>query len=429
MGNAIRKRYYYAFEIILDAPLSVKSGEQLQTDGDVLRNGDGEPFLPGTSIAGAFRGFLDEKTERNQIMGYAADHSKMSSMFISDLYFKDRAVVSVRDGIRLGEDKIVDGDGKFDSEIVETGANGTLYISYILRKEDQEMDVDGLMKMLSMAMNEGQIRFGAGKNRGRGKIRVLKVHTAEFEASTVRDWLEFQQDSKDTDRYCQHWKFEQWAEAKDRRAEYVFMTVPLRLTGGISIRRYSTKPEVADFEQITCNDRPVIPGSSWGGAIRSAAKILLRDAVFSDADQWLEQWFGYVKKTERGETKASQSMVVVEESILEGGTALPMGRNRIDRFSSAVQQGALFSEIAWFQGRTTLRIGVRKDRNKHYEALLGLLLLVVKDIQEGYAAVGGQSAVGRGIFAGDGDIVFSEECKEQTLNQSFAEFIRTGGAS
>ncbi|MBS5064090.1 MAG: hypothetical protein KHZ58_09970 [Hungatella hathewayi] len=429
MGNAIRKRNYYAFKILLDAPLSVKSGEQLQTDGDVLRNGGGEPFLPGTSIAGAFRGFLDEKTERKQILGYAENHSRMSSMFISDLYFDEGAVVSVRDGIRLGEDRLVDGDGKFDSEIVETGARGTLYISYILREEDEELDIDGLMNMLAVAMNEGQIRFGSGKNRGRGKVRVEEVYVAEYDAATVDDWLEFQQNRRDVRRYPQCWKLEEWAKAKDRRAEYVFMTVPLRLTGGISIRRYSTKPEVADFEQITCNDKPVIPGSSWGGVIRSGAKALLREAGFGDGGEWLEPWFGYVKKTEQGESEACQSMVVVEESILEGGTALPMGRNRIDRFSSAVQQGALFSEIAWFQGRTTLRIGVRKDRNKHYEALLGLLLLVVKDIQDGYVAVGGQSAVGRGIFAGDGEIVFSEECEEQALKQSFAEFIRTGGAS
>ena len=44
---------------------------------------------------------------------------------------------------------------------------------------------------------------------------------------------------------------------------------------------------------------------------------------------------------------------------------------------------------------------MRKTEEYVYAPLLGLLSLVVQEIEEGYLAIGGQSAVGRGIFESD----------------------------
>ena len=47
-----------------------------------------------------------------------------------------------------------------------------------------------------------------------------------------------------------------------------------------------------------------------------------------------------------------------------------------------------------------MRIDVRKGNDPQDEAwILGMLLLVLKDLQNGLLAVGGQTAIGRGIFS------------------------------
>lgn len=108
MNNPIIKRYYLAVKAKLLAPLLVSNGDSYYSDVDVIRNGDGELFVPGTSLAGAMRGFLGKKPEENCLMGYSrGDEGKMSSLFFSDAYFEKSSdsMVSVRDGVRLKDGK------------------------------------------------------------------------------------------------------------------------------------------------------------------------------------------------------------------------------------------------------------------------------------------------------------------------------------
>nr|WP_294672861.1 hypothetical protein [uncultured Blautia sp.] len=53
-------------------------------------------------------------------------------------------------------------------------------------------------------------------------------------------------------------------------------------------------------------------------------------------------------------------------------------------------------------GKLDLKIAVRKGKTpEESNWMIGILLLAVKDLQNGYLAVGGQTAVGRGTFAPD----------------------------
>ena len=82
-----------------------------------------------------------------------------------------------------------------------------------------------------------------------------------------------------------------------------------------------------------------------------------------------------------------------------------------------------FAWPSYFGGTTDLEIMVKKsieyidDTNKkrktalkdvNYKAILGLVMLVITDIVNGYVAIGGQTAVGRGLFEGNGEIRISE---------------------
>lgn len=438
-NKKIIEKQYYAFKLRLASPLNVSAGLSEETDADVLRNGDGEVFIPGTSVAGAFRNALMLKEKSDGIMGYSdGEQGRMSSILISDIYFAEPEHVKtgIRDGIKLDDSKIV--ENKFDMEIVETGAVGTLYIECVVREGDTpEQYVDAIKKLVTM-LQSGEIRFGANKNRGFGRVELLTeedsesyVYEKSFSKEDKNDYAAFILDvnsktSKDTrlglydSQKLSDWIGEEWTEKclnLNQHADadqpldleqYVKISVPLRLMGGISIRRYSAKSNQADFEHITCDGKPVIPGSSWNGAIRADVARILRELIDVGKDKQMivenliDGWFGKISD-EQGESM--QSLVVVSESIIEGATPVPMTRNKVNRFDASTVDGALYSEISYFGGKTTLELLIRKDEKRYYEELVEILQLVIRDIKEGFVAVGGQTAVGRGVFAPDGEQV------------------------
>lgn len=462
-NKKIIEKQYYAFKLRLASPLNVSAGLSEETDADVLRNGDGEVFIPGTSVAGAFRNALMLKEKSDGIMGYSdGEQGRMSSILISDIYFAEPEHVKtgIRDGIKLDDSKIV--ENKFDMEIVETGAVGTLYIECVVREGDTpEQYVDAIKKLVTM-LQSGEIRFGANKNRGFGRVELLEeidkeeskdvtdigertsksmyVYSRIFAGKDIGAYKDFIlacaniNSKSDGSENCGHdtrlglydsqklsdWIGEKWTEKclnLNQHADadqpldleqYVKISVPLRLMGGISIRRYSAKSNQADFEHITCDGKPVIPGSSWNGAIRADVARILWELIDVGKDKQMivenliDGWFGKISD-EQGESM--QSLVVVSESIIEGATPVPMTRNKVNRFDASTVDGALYSEISYFGGKTTLELLIRKDEKRYYEELVEILQLVIRDIKEGFVAVGGQTAVGRGVFAPDGEQV------------------------
>ena len=53
--KTVIKRLVFYIQIQLESPLNVASGEDEWTDADILLDFDGNPFVPGSSLAGAMR--------------------------------------------------------------------------------------------------------------------------------------------------------------------------------------------------------------------------------------------------------------------------------------------------------------------------------------------------------------------------------------
>lgn len=408
MNKKIIKKIQYAIELKLASPLCVSGGLDDNTDSDVQKNAYGEPFIPGTSMAGAMRGYLaevDEISDVNALFGYSeGEAGTMSRIQISDFYFKGTPQLSVRDGVALADKLAVDGS-KHDMEIIETGAVCRGYFLLNIRQGDDEDEFANMINLCIKAMAEGDVRLGANKNRGFGQLSIEKANCKTFETANIMEWLSldretlFDDDSSKLD----------YMTAEAMTDKYITIQVPLKLKGGISIRKYSVVPNQPDYEHITCNGNAVIPGSSWNGAIRSRVYTILRE-LGVDGTTYINEWFGYVNNK-----TARQSMIVIEESVIEGSKSIAMTRNSVNRFDGSALTGALYTEKTNVGGAMNLVIKVRKnyydakaklnkDDQFTYEPIVGMLLVAAKDIQNGYLAVGGQTAVGRGIFESYGDI-------------------------
>ena len=67
--NGIRKRAYYDIQVTLTSPLNIGNGISLNTDADVMQDGQGRYFIPGSSLAGAFRNYLTEPEHPSLLHG------------------------------------------------------------------------------------------------------------------------------------------------------------------------------------------------------------------------------------------------------------------------------------------------------------------------------------------------------------------------
>lgn len=390
----IKSKIYYYVRMELLSPISIGNGDELLTDHDCLRNSKGVPFIPGTSLAGVFSHYLSDEMLA-LFTPKIGDEYKQSPYYISDanivLDDKKRNVsTSIRDGVKLKPDKIAEDGAKFDFEIVESSTKFDFRIEVIVRDHDNIDKMKKVVDVILHGLNSGEILLGYKSKRGYGKVKIEDVKIKEFTKNSLAEMLLF-------DKY-QMDKYDQYSIPDiDNENKYDYMQVHLRQVGGISIRKYSATAGEVDFEHVTSNGKPVIPGTSWNGLIRRQIAEYLDDDIISNCCVKINDWFGEAKKRD---TTGRASNIIIEESIIQDAKRIQITRNKISRFSAGVSNRALFSEVSYFNGDTVLGIKVKKsiEEDPDNSRIIGLLSLVIKDIDNGFIALGGQTAIGRGLF-------------------------------
>lgn len=390
----IKSKIYYYVRMELLSPISIGNGDDLLTDHDCLRNSKGMPFIPGSSLAGVFSHYLGEEMLA-LFTPKIEDEYKQSPYYISDanivLDDKKRNVsTSIRDGVKLKPDKIAEDGAKFDFEIVESSTKFDFRIEVIVRDHDNIDKMKKVVDVILHGLNSGEILLGYKSKRGYGKVKIEDVKIKEFTKNSLEEMLLF-------DKY-QMDKYDQYSIPDiDNENKYDYMQVHLRQVGGISIRKYSATAGEVDFEHVTSNGKPVIPGTSWNGLIRRQIAEYLDDDIISNCCVKINDWFGEAKKRD---TTGRASNIIIEESIIQDAKRIQITRNKISRFSAGVSNRALFSEVSYFNGDTVLGIKVKKsiEEDPDNSRIIGLISLVIKDIDNGFIALGGQTAIGRGLF-------------------------------
>ena len=434
--NRILKRTVFFIRVRFTSPLNLSSGEDEWTDADILRDCNGKPFVPGSSLAGAVRAYLEKEKNTSCMMGYTDvnDTGKMSSLFISDLTFCDEKLQEgVRDGVALDRNKVAVTGSKYDMEILEGGAEGGFYMELAVRENDAQneelwnQELDSVFR----GIQDGEIRLGRKKTRGFGKFKILSLSVKTYQKENYRDYADAYEESTWTDAPDEK---DTWIQ-KTAERKMVHITVPLRLNGGISIRQYAARKNQPDFVHLMDHKKPVIPGSSWAGAVRHRTERILCELEESGAqlpmpvNEILNIAFGYMNGTQ-----ACVSNIIFSESEIKDYKLLTMVRTGISRFESSVRDGALYKERTCVGGTVDLEITVRKyreykdEKSKAEDWIIGILLLALQDLQNGYLAVGGQTAIGRGVFSKNGPIkIDGETGREKEYIQNACRCLAENG--
>lgn len=211
MKHAIR--YIARFVVESATPLGIGSGDSgLVNDRLVVRDANGLPYIPGTSLAGVIRHELEEKTSYaplvDEVFGFQNQEAgqddeevikgKGSRIFFSDAvmiaadgrtaleglqeinfdedYYHVARRLPERDHVRINHKGTAVKHGKYEEEYVFKGTRFTFEIELAGTGADRSV-WEKILRILSSA----SFRIGAGTRKGFGQLDIVSCKTRYFD--------------------------------------------------------------------------------------------------------------------------------------------------------------------------------------------------------------------------------------------------------
>lgn len=372
-------------KVVLQSPLLIGDGAGETADNfrdvHVLKNRQGEPFIPGTSLCGVLRGWLEsfDLTAVKEIFG---DNDKLqSSIQADDIALSGGEIIS-RDGVRI--DSItgtVDSDGKFDYEAIERGATGDLRLLINLRACHSLKIISNIVGYMLKKLQEG-IELGALTSKGFGLVTVENLSASLYDFSDKADvaaWLLGKSAKK---------KIPPSTEDFSANKDNFIVDAEFKFNSSFIIRDYDTAATLksrADF---------VIPGTSLKGILRQRSEYIL--SKFGFEASILESLMGSADKKTKSRFRVAESYIAPKNFAEVEHT-----RTRIDRFTGGTLQGTLFTTTPAYQkndAAPTFKLHFEIVNASKSEA--GLAIFLLRDLWLGHVAIGGEKSIGRGTLKG-----------------------------
>lgn len=436
--NIVVEKIFIKGNIYLKSPLIIGSGIDENSDDDIQRDSMGNPFIPGTTLAGVFKEYVcnnynekigrklfgakEDVNEKGKDGRKLDDDNKLSKLIIYDGYFDEDYIINIRDGVELDENRQTVDKSKYDYEIIEPCTFFKLRMEINIRENDLNYEekykeaVDFILQVLI----QGKIFIGGKVSRGFGRVylkedslKCMKINLKLKE--NLNRLFDFNWESK-----C----FEDYDELKaiDIKDQFTEVKVNIRVPNSVIIRRYSGDPEDVDYENIKSyygydETVPVIPGTTWAGVFIHHTKKILREILESSykelsreiKDEIIKRfvddlYFEGIINREDGKQIRARSKIFFEESVIYNSITIPQTRVKIDRFTGGSFESALYDSKAEYSGHSQLNIKILETDEENKDVILGMVLLVLRDLDIGIVAVGGETSIGRGILKIDGEI-------------------------
>lgn len=376
MKATFTKAVLYRVEATCQTPLRTGG-----TGGDtelVLRNRQGNAIIQGSSLAGAFRSWLEHTEETAVAERLFGSQERSGHLMVSDGVFDETAEQILRPRLRIDpKGGSADPGGKFDVAHIAAGSRFAFSLTWLGGKEAEEIVA---VEELLAALHSGEIRLGAQKSNGFGRV-ALSVRKRAYDLCQAEDraaWLGDREDGQPL------------ALPEISRGEQVVFTV-IGQADSVLVRGASA--EHTKDGSITRNlqeaGKPVIPGSSIKGAVRARAALIAR------WKNWPAEEVDRIFGRESGpEDNGVAGKVLFEDAYLSPDRTRKISRIRINRFTAGVIRGGLFTEEP-VCSKLQLRITVPAS----CQLGCGLLTYALRDLALGLYSLGSGAAIGRGRIA------------------------------
>lgn len=288
MARKIDTRIIVEGKLIAQTPLHVGGlGTDIGVDLPLAVNGKGDLYVPGTSLAGALRGWMEvaiSPDDAEEMWGYQkekkSDEGIASFVIIEDgaVTLAEGASCEIRDNVGIDRCTGTAAEGiKFDRAILPRGTKIDLRMVVDIGPDSKlgESDVKSHLRALLDRLIAEDIRLGASKTRGLGRLK-LEISSIKEQKLSIRDGI---LSILDKDKGGNEIGLEGLGKATKTIDEGLEIEIqwepdgPLMVASGHDGMAVDTLPLVSGVNsQLSF----VIPGSSIKGALRTQAERIWR---------------------------------------------------------------------------------------------------------------------------------------------------------
>ncbi len=443
MNKTESLNYRYLARIIIEAatPIVVKSGEKnILTDGVVLRDVNGMPYIPGTSIAGVMRhAWEDAKMDVEKIFGFQKKKDGEGSKVIftearildsegkvvdglqqvSDSLLLEYKNLPIRQHVRMTHKGVAADKGKFDEEIVYADTR----FCFEMEMLGKESDSENFDKLLGILHNQ-TFRLGSGTRKGFGEIKLVSIWKKSLNIEDAEDLDLYLSKSSNLEESC-HWfgdedKMECTANSNGwTKYELCLTPENFFLFGSgygddeadmtpVKEKKVNWENGIGQLSEYSY----LVPATSLKGAIahrvafhynrlqKKYADLLSeneRESCVGKNNEAVRLLFGS-EGNEKGEGKLRGNVILSDLYLSDNVQDKLLNHVAIDRFTGGAIDGALFTEKVAY--RKTAMPVIEFWVNKLSDDVQMSFELTLDDICKGMLPLGGGVNRGNGIFTG-----------------------------
>jgi CRISPR/Cas system CSM-associated protein Csm3 (group 7 of RAMP superfamily) len=320
------QKYFYNAEMELGSPLHIGDRRSDFIDSPIVRDGNGQPYIPATSIAGAIHssvkrifsvlssGNFECKRGTDELNIGLVDFEKMwngfnqlgSQFYFENIYPKDLVLTQIRNSTAIDQSKGAAEDGSLRS--VETIQSGTkLELSMEL-----ECDTGDCIKALAAiylidcVINSEWFSIGAKTSSGLGRVNVVSSRCTMVDF-TSKDSIRAHLENSTKPINLQDFEL-----GPNRKSTFALNSFtfnwraigPIMLLDSVDEEKVDSVPHT---EVIDGRRHIVIPGTSWKGSFRHQAERIANTMLEVDDTTKKDELFKYIFGKEAKESKEAQT--------------------------------------------------------------------------------------------------------------------------
>lgn len=480
MAREILSRIRVRGTLVAESPVHVGgAGGDPLIDMVLAVNGQGNYYIPGSSLAGALRAWLEQhdqaqnQTIANQVWGARQDRGNngfASFVLVEDAPIQGDVLPEIRDGV--GIDRFAGSAAehiKFDRMILPKGTTIGFQLTLEQPKNINDVAWEKIRSVhgaLLTALQAGDFHLGAAKTRGLGCVKLQDVTVYEQTLNTPDGMLELlRSQGKQTSLEAS------FPNSESTQRSQLTITIDWQPLGPLMVKAEQAGIAVDMLPLVSAvGDRLafVLPGSALKGTLRSQAERIVRTllslSVPSQADskqQFLQQLdvplikdlFGAAAKTNSSQGRmgalfvddcyANHSMQSDAWMAIESAAnqaELQTGLNQagikdtqqafhvaIDRWTGGAADGFLYSTLEPM-GVDWQPIKLRLDLSRLEEfqsASIMLILLLLRDLIQGRVPLGYATNRGMGAIKVN-QVTINYSGSEELLSHLSAIHIENG---
>jgi len=400
--NKLIETIRYQVDAVTASPVSIKGDD----DNLKIDSITGKFYIPGSSIAGAFRNYFEKyikvnDTRKNVLFG--DQELGMNRIVFYDAFTVDNSIRKMllsRPGIRIDRRKL-SGVYKFSmgkkvgSKFRRLFVNDGIRFLFVfeLNNYDENCDfslIQDQFEQLLSAFARGDILLGNNKTVGFGRFKINSVHRTAFNFMDYNDVIKYLlKETKKVEDITESILNRKSIPGNIRFVIKARTATPLLIKD--EVVRSAGEPDGVNIKNGS--DEYVLPGSSLKGALRSRAEKLAKTFPYID---WalVTNIFGAESDKEED---AHISRLICYDTIIKNSKTGLYNKIKIDYFTGGVQQHALMTEET-VMGELDIECVFNTFGLKNYDKEIGILLLIFRDLCTENLNIGGGYAVGRGYI-------------------------------